>query len=61
MVVASAHISSVVGTAMEEEGATISRDRPVSGFLTRETQINGPVGKRQNYCIYQMCLRNGGL
>ena len=35
--------------------------RTCLGFLKKAEEINGPVGKRQNYCIYQMCLRNGGL
>jgi hypothetical protein len=35
--------------------------RTCLGFLKKAEEIGGPVGRRQNYCIYQMCLRNGGL
>jgi hypothetical protein len=31
------------------------------GFLNESRQINGPVGRRQTFCMYQMCLQNGGL
>jgi hypothetical protein len=30
------------------------------GFLAESQQINGPVGRRQTYCMYQLCMANGG-
>jgi hypothetical protein len=30
------------------------------GFLLESQQINGAVGRRQTYCMYQLCMTNGG-